>query len=32
VVSGGYNPEAAATSFSLIADYIKNVLKPDDKS
>ena len=31
-ISGGYNPEAAAKSFSLIADYVKNILKPDDRS
>jgi dienelactone hydrolase len=31
-ISGGYNPEAAAKSFSLIADYVRTILKPDDKS
>ena len=31
-ISGGYNPEAAAKSLSLIADYVRTILKPDDKS
>jgi len=31
-VRGGYNPEAAARSFSLIADYVRTILKPGDKS
>lgn len=31
-ISGGYNPEAAAKSFALIADYVRIILKPGDKS
>ena len=30
-ISGGYNPDAAAKSFSLIADYIRTVLKPGEQ-
>ena len=31
-VSGGYNPDAATKSFSMIADYIRTILKPADES